>query len=390
MRKILPYIILLSALAVSGSAAFYSVYGLSKLFAGAALQVAIMAGSLEVSKLIIATLLHEYWNRLNRLLRIYLTLATVVLVLITSAGIYGFLSNAYQLTANQDKIVTRGIELVDTKQKVFEQSKTEYATEKESVVQSISELRKSLSNPGQVQFVDRRTGKIVTSTSNDPKARASLEKQLDDAVKRRDELTQKIQVASDSIGKFEVEKIELENNSDAAAELGPLKYISGLTGIPMDRVVNYFLLLIIFVFDPLAISLVLAANFAFKESNKEKEIAETEIKIDTNTDPFTNDIDNISEFVNIVNDEIETTEKIEENPLEKRLKLIREKKKTIATKDKKPARKKTEAPTEENVKKKVTPDTVNEMQPDTANLTPNQIKNMSHESIRRYISKNTT
>ena len=352
MRKILPYIILLSALAVSGSAAFYSVYGLSKLFAGAALQVAIMAGSLEVSKLIIATLLHEYWNRLNRLLRIYLTLATVVLVLITSAGIYGFLSNAYQLTANQDKIVTRGIELVDTKQKVFEQSKTEYTTEKESVVQSISELRKSLSNPGQVQFVDRRTGKIVTSTSNDPKARASLEKQLDDAVKRRDELTQKIQVASDSIGKFEVEKIELENNSDAAAELGPLKYISGLTGIPMDRVVNYFLLLIIFVFDQLAISLVLAANFAFKESNKEKEIAETEIKIDTDTDPFTNDIDNISEFVNIVNDEIETTEKIEENPLEKRLKLIREKKKTIATKDKKPARKKTEAPTEENVKKR--------------------------------------
>ena len=212
MKKFLPFLILISALSVSGSAAFYSVYGLSKLFAGAALQVIIMASSLEIAKLVIATLLHEYWTKLNTMLKIYLTIATVVLVLITSAGIYGFLSNAYQLTANQDKIVTRGIELVDTKQKVFEQSKSEYTSEKETIIKSISELRNSLANPGQVQFVDKRTGKVITSTSNDPRARKSLEIQLEDAIKRRDELTQKIQIASDSIGKFEVEKIELENN----------------------------------------------------------------------------------------------------------------------------------------------------------------------------------
>jgi len=324
MKKFLPYLILFSALAVSGSAAFYSVYGLSKLFAGAAFQVIIMASSLEIAKLIIATLLHEYWNNINKLLRVYLTVATIVLVIITSAGIYGFLSNAYQLTANQDRIVTRGIELVDTKQKVFEQSKSEYTAEKETIIKSISELRNSLANPGQVQFIDRRTGKIITSTSNDPRARKSLENQLDDAIKRRDELTQKIQIASDSIGKFEVEKIELENNSDAAAELGPLKYISGLTGVPMDRVVNYFLLLIIFVFDPLAIALVLAANFAFKQSKSSIKTEQSNIIQDNNTVTETVNTESQSEISNQIqsNNSNKVQNKTEPTPEKKRINLI--------------------------------------------------------------------
>ena len=363
MKKFLPYLILFSALSVSGSAAFYSVYGLSKLFAGASLQVIIMASSLEIAKLVIATLLHRYWDSINRLLKIYLTIATVVLVLITSAGIYGFLSNAYQLTANQDKIVTRGIELVDTKQKVFEQSKSEYTAEKESIIKSISELRNSLANPGQVQFVDKRTGKVITSTSNDPRARKSLEFQLDDAIKRRDELTQKIQIASDSIGKFEVEKIELENNSDAAAELGPLKYISALTGVTMDRIVNYFLLLIIFVFDPLAIALVLASSFAFgqmkheklkeEEEAREKELKEAEILEQQR-------IESLPAVENIYN----AIQKKKQNPN----RVLKERR---------------------VVKVEPDGDIVTEEVNSVPELTPNQIKNMSHEAVEKYLkSKN--
>ena len=94
----LPFIIAFSALSVSASAAFYSVSGLSKLFAGASFEVIIMAGSLEVAKLIIASLLYQYWDTINKLLRTYLTVATVILVIITSMGIYGFLSAAYQDT----------------------------------------------------------------------------------------------------------------------------------------------------------------------------------------------------------------------------------------------------------------------------------------------------
>ena len=108
-RNFFPSIIALSALSVSASAAFYSVSGLSKLFAGASFEVIIMAGSLEVAKLVIASLLYQYWDTINKYLRTYLTVAAVVLVLITSMGIYGFLSAAYQetyqkLTVNQNKI----------------------------------------------------------------------------------------------------------------------------------------------------------------------------------------------------------------------------------------------------------------------------------------------
>ena len=90
-QGIFPFIIALSALSVSVSAAFYSVTGLSKLFAGASTEVLIMASSLEISKLVIASLLYQYWDSINKVLRTYLAIACVILILITSAGIYGFL-----------------------------------------------------------------------------------------------------------------------------------------------------------------------------------------------------------------------------------------------------------------------------------------------------------
>jgi hypothetical protein len=83
-KRILPWIITLAAFSVSGSAAFYSVYGLGKMFAGASLQVMILASSLEFSKLVTASLLYQYWDKLNRSLRTYLSIATLILILITS------------------------------------------------------------------------------------------------------------------------------------------------------------------------------------------------------------------------------------------------------------------------------------------------------------------
>jgi hypothetical protein len=104
-KALFPFIIAASALSVSASAAFYSVSGLSKLFAGASFEVIVMAGSLEVAKLVIASLLYQYWETLNKLLRTYLVVASLILVLITSMGIYGFLSAAYQETYSELSIV---------------------------------------------------------------------------------------------------------------------------------------------------------------------------------------------------------------------------------------------------------------------------------------------
>ena len=259
-ERIFPFIIALSALSVSASAAFYSVSGLMKLFAGAAFAVGVMAASLEVSKLVIASLLYQYWSTLNRALKVYLMIAVSILILITSMGIYGFLSSAYQETANKDQVVTQQITALETKKKLYEGTRDNILKEK----QSLSDLRGSLSKGSTTQYTDKN-GNLVVRSNN-----ASI-KQLDKASQSDDKLSGKVDVVNDSIFSIENKILAIKTNSTTTSELGPLKYLSGLTGVGMDRIINYLLLVIIFVFDPLAIALVIAANFAFTRLNKREE-----------------------------------------------------------------------------------------------------------------------
>jgi hypothetical protein len=259
MKKyLLPSIIALSALSVSISAAFYSVTGLSMLFAGASLAVLIMASSLEVAKLVIASLLYQYWSELNKVLRTYLTVAACVLVLITSAGIYGFLSSAYQTTATKSEIVDKQIAALETKKQLYIDSRDNILKEK----QSLADLRGTLSKGSTTQYTDRK-GNLVVRTNN-----AAI-RNIETASKSDEKLSEKVDVVNDSIFSLENQILEVKTNSEATSELGPLKYISKLTGQPMDKIINWFLLVIIFVFDPLAISLVIAANFAFAQIRKD-------------------------------------------------------------------------------------------------------------------------
>ena len=261
-ERIFPFLIAFSALSVSASAAFYSVSGLSKLFAGASLEVIIMAGSLEFAKLVIASLLYQYRKTIPRLLKYYLTTAAVVLVLITSMGIYGFLSAAYQETANKAGNIDAQIALVEVKRDNIKEQLTVYNAEKENINEAVADLRSGLSN-NVIQYKDKETGEIITTTSSS--TRRALEKQLDQAIARQTEINSKVDDLNEQLFVYETEIVEIQTNSDLAGELGPLKYLSGLTGIPMDQIINYLLLTIIFVFDPLAISLVIAANYAFEQ-----------------------------------------------------------------------------------------------------------------------------
>jgi hypothetical protein len=256
-ERVFPFIIALSALSVSASAAVYSITGLSMLFAGASTAVMIMASSLEISKLVIASLLYQYWNKLNKILRIYLTIAAVILILITSAGIYGYLSSAYQKTADQTSIVDSRVASLETKKKLYENTRAGILQEK----QSLSELKGSLSKGSTTQFTDRK-GNLVVRSNN-----ASI-KQIENASKSDDKLSSKLDIINDSIFSIESKILEVKTNATATSELGPLKYLSALTGITMDRIINWYILVIIFVFDPLAIALVIAANFAFAQLRK--------------------------------------------------------------------------------------------------------------------------
>ena len=259
-ERIFPFIIAISALSVSASAAVYSVTGLSMLFAGASTAVIIMAASLEVSKLVIASLLYQYWDKLNKILRTYLTIAAVVLILITSAGIYGYLSSAYQKTADQTSIIDSKIASLETKKKLYENTRSGILQEK----QSLSELKGSLSKGTTTQFTDKK-GNLVVRSNN-----ASI-KQIENASKSDEKLSAKLDVVNDSIFSLETKMLEIKTTAVGESELGPLKYLSQLTGVAMDRIINWYILVIIFVFDPLAIALVIAANFAFSQLIRRKE-----------------------------------------------------------------------------------------------------------------------
>ncbi len=262
-NRLFPLLIAFSALAVSGSAAFYSVFGLSKLFAGASTQVIIMAGSLEFAKLVTASLLYQYWDTINKWLRSYLAIACFVLMVITSGGIYGFLSGAYQSTATQSELLDKSLTILEHKQTRFSETKADLILEKSQINKSISDLRVSLSNPQQVSWYDKNSETVITSTSSS--ARRALQAELKTTIADRDEINLKLEAILDSIGKTDVALLEKEISNEDERELGPLKYLAETTGYPMNEVVNWFLLLIIFVFDPLAIALVVAANMAFAQ-----------------------------------------------------------------------------------------------------------------------------
>ena len=262
-----PFLIAVAALSISISAAFYSVSGLSKLFAGAEFAVILMAGSLEFAKLVTASLLYQYWNTINKTLRTYLSIATVILVLITSMGIYGFLSAAYQETYSKLSAVENQKGFIQQKINFYQNDVTRYDAEIERISSNISTLSNAKASTIQVRDTSVSGGvrqTISTTELRMAQSRINIEEE-----NRKSTQLKRI-IASDSLQKFQLQVLELDNNTEVAGELGPLQYLSSLTGYSMDKIINVLLLIIIFVFDPLAISLVVAANFAFDKAYPKK------------------------------------------------------------------------------------------------------------------------
>jgi hypothetical protein len=270
-KGMFPFLIAFSALSVSASAAFYSVSGLSKLFAGASLEVIIMAGSLEFAKLVTASLLYQYWDTLNKTLRTYLSISTIVLVLITSMGIYGFLSAAYQETYSKLSTIENQKGFIQKKINFYQNDVNRYDEEIERISSNISTLSNAKASTIQVRDTSVSGGfrqTISTTELRMAQSRINIEEE------NRKLAQSKRSIASDSLQKFQLQVLDLDNNNEVAGELGPLQYLSNLTGTSMDKIINWLLLIIIFVFDPLAISLVVAANFAFDKAYPKKQYRE--------------------------------------------------------------------------------------------------------------------
>ena len=263
----LPYLLLFCALGLSSTAAYYSVVGLSVIFSSVAIPVIVMGTFLEISKLAIATYLHNSWSKIYTMLKIYLVTAVVVLSFITSLGIYGLLSGGFQQNISKLEVNTRVIENVSSKINRYEDIKQEHMQEKHALDKDISALRGALSNKTTLSHVDRKTGAVINTESVGN--RKAYETQLHETAQTRAELTRKIDILNDSITTLDMHVLDLENTENTSGELGVIKYIHELTGWDMKSIANIFILMLIFVFDPLAIMLVVATNQAF-EANRPK------------------------------------------------------------------------------------------------------------------------
>ncbi len=234
-----------SALSIAGSAAFFSVYGLSKLFAGAQLAVIIMAGSLEFGKLVAASFLYRYWEKINIAHKIYMTIATVILILITSAGIFGFLSNAYQgATVGFEKESTALIYKQDRLDQLVEDKKFL----KEELSAAVAELPENY-----------RT------------ARRKLREEYQPQISQ---INKDIMELKGEVGDLKIALVE------TGVEVGPAIYLARVFDTDVDSVVKFFIFVLIFVFDPMAVIFVISYNVTLQDREKKSPhaVSKTEIK----------------------------------------------------------------------------------------------------------------
>lgn len=252
------------AIGLAVCSGYYSIFGISKLFAGGSWSIIAMASMLELSKLVVVTFLHNHFKTLRLLFKTYLLSSAVVLMLITSIGVYGYLTNSYQETAKVVYKAQNEITLLDQKKQLFIEQKSQLdklVEEKNNRLKSLDNIRVSQQNAYTEQLTQKRgTGGLSRSMSSVDKSSESLNTEIST-------LTQKSFALSDSIAKIDQTKLTLTNET-FASELGPLLYLSRITGVPMDIVVNWFIIILVIVFDPLAVSLVIAANHL---SGKEKQ-----------------------------------------------------------------------------------------------------------------------
>ena len=227
--RLFPYLVGLSALLVAGSAAFYSVFGLSKLFSGAALAVVIMAGSLEFAKLVTASFLYRYWDEINRWMKTYLIVGVVTLVIITSAGIFGFLSNAYQ-----------GATVV------FEKESTKLLYKQDRLDQMVEDK----------QFLKEELEAAVAELPDN--YRTAKRKLREEYQPKINEINTDMMELKGEIGDLKTALVE------TGVDVGPAIYLARVFDTDVDSVVKYFIFMLIAVFDPLAVVLVISYNLTLQ------------------------------------------------------------------------------------------------------------------------------
>jgi len=309
---------IISAIGLAGSAAFFSIFGLSKLFIGASMSVIIMASSIEFSKIVFTSFLYQYWNKIGKAFKVVLISGIIFVMIITSMGIYGFLSSAYSETSMKLSKVQGQIELIEKKKEIKQQSIDrfkEQINQKIDRLKSISQIRSKQENRLDNLYTDKNFW--VAKRNEDNTKRTNEDERT--VTTEINNLNDNIVKVNNEIGELDAKILELKTQ-DTGGDAGPLVYISKILGISIDKLVNYLILLIIVVFDPLAIAMVVCINIVIGNGN---ETVENKVKKLNKFWSFKNQKKSpIIEEQNVKED-ISTSENVSKNEIEPQNKDIK-------------------------------------------------------------------
>jgi len=291
----LKYLVALSALLIAGSAAYFSVTGLGVLFSGAAIAVMIMASTLEFAKLVTATYLKQKWNKIGLFNKIYLISAVGILMLITSAGIFGYLSNAFQQQNLGLQKIERDIAVYQTQITKNDLEISRYTTQ----LNNQQNIRNSQeSNLSKQIDKDKSTSRVSQMIK-------SADKEITSISKRIDELTIKNNAALDSINVIKNNNISIEK------EVGGFRFVAESFGVSLNSVVKFFIILIVIVFDPLAVALIISFNQLTMDGKKEDE--DEDEKEPSSPEDLKNFVDETTR-IRLSEDELKKLEEVLLNP----------------------------------------------------------------------------
>jgi hypothetical protein len=265
MKNILLYLILIMAVGMAGTVAYVSVSGLLKVFTGAGTLGLMLFCAIEMAKMIATSAIHTYGKKIGWFYNSLLSIAILISMVITSMGIYGFLSSSYKESFAKMENVDSQVLLLETKRDNYQEQLTFVIDEKTTLNQTIGELSKGLAN-NVIQYTNAE-GQVITTTSRS--TRRALEKQLDNAIVRQTEVNVKSDTLNNIIFDLENEILETKLGNDAATELSTLKYLADITGKSMDEVMKWFILLLIIIGDPMAVLMVIVFNKVVKKDHDE-------------------------------------------------------------------------------------------------------------------------
>jgi len=283
----------ISAIVVAGCAAYFSVTGLGVLFAGAATSVMVMAGSLEFAKLVAATYLKQEWDNIKGFNKWYLTISVGTLMLITSAGIFGYLSNAFQQQNLGLQKIERDIAVYQTQITKNDGEIARYTTQ----LTNQQNIRNS-----QEANLSKQIDKDK-STSRVSQMIRTADKEIAGVSKRIDELTKQNNIALDSINAIKNANINLER------EVGGFRFVAEAFNVPLNSVVKFFIFIIVIVFDPLAVALIIAFNGLLLKRKEEDDISDWDTTLEDGLD------DLMGKNYQIYGDNTKNSTKEEETPI---------------------------------------------------------------------------